>query len=137
MPYIPSLDLQPKLMTYSPELEYFIWHLNAYQNLMQTIQRISDIDILTTEQKDKIVTYIKTCLEWIGSNSICCISDERLNISKRIALNMYGRVTRWVRNQINEDDYTIFESYMDDIDTAHEELMEDIYLYRTLLDQQK
>lgn len=136
MSYIPSLDLQPELMTYSPESEYFIWHLNAYQNLMQTIQRIRDINELTTEQKDKIITYIETCLKWIGSNPIC-ISDDLLQISKRIALNMYGRVNQWVRNQINEDDYTIFESYMDDIDTAHEELMEDIYLYRTLLDRQK
>lgn len=137
MPYIPSLDLQPELITYSPESQYSIWHLNAYQNLMQTIQRISDIDILTTEQKDKIITYIKTCLKWIGSNSLCCISDERLKISNKIELNMYGRVNQWVRNQINEDDYTVFESYMDDINTAYDELIEDIYLYRTLLDQQK
>ena len=136
MPYIPSLDLQQELITYSPESEYSIWHLNAYQNLMQTIQRISDIDALTTEQKDKIITYIKTCFKWIGTNPIF-ISDDLLQISRRIELNMYGRVTQWVRNQINEDDYTIFESYMDDIDTAHEELMEDIYLYRTLLDHQK
>lgn len=134
MSYIPSIDLQPEFLTPSTNATYLVSNLVPYQKLLKTIQKINNIDQLTPEQKTKVIAYFETAVRWMENYSIL---DPKFVATNKLMNIVYERVSNWARTQMSEEDYATVESYFDDISDIHNEMVNNIHLYQTILTYSK